>query len=106
MKGIQDENYIPDLHVNVVVGGSGYACWRGTLATIPSGFSISTQSPLACFYPSSKVDALLGYSQLGLLISEPGLSFKKWRTTSGLSFLGKIQVITSFIQLYLIRSLG
>ena len=23
MKGIQDENYIPDLHMNIVVGGGG-----------------------------------------------------------------------------------
>lgn len=26
MKGIQDENYILDLHMNVVVGGGG-VCW-------------------------------------------------------------------------------
>lgn len=58
MKGIQDENYIPDLHMNVVVRGGASAGWCCIVATIPSGSSISTQSPLACFHRSFKEDTL------------------------------------------------
>lgn len=54
------------------------AGWRYTLATIPPGLRISTQFLFVCFHSSSKAEALLGQTQSGSLISEPGLSLKKW----------------------------
>lgn len=63
LNGIQDENCIPDLHVNVAVGGGGplagaahghHPCWA--LRPLP-------QSPRARLHRSAKADAPLGRAQ-------------------------------------------
>lgn len=88
MEGSQDKHHTPDLHADVVAGSRG-----GLAGTAPSPGSplVCRFSPVpTCFHTSPKVDTLLGETQPESLASQPGLSFKKWRATSGLSFLNKI----------------
>lgn len=60
MKGIQDENYILDLHVNVVVRGGGVRWLALHACHHSSRLCISTQFLFVCFHSNSKVEALLG----------------------------------------------
>ena len=49
MKGIQDENYTPDSHMNIVVGRGGLLAGAPHALLLLLAFCFSPHVPLACF---------------------------------------------------------